>query len=222
MTSEIDRSADGKPQETQLPTIGELLGTTSVLPGESEDLYRTGLALMVNEFGAKTTLQVYLAEKIYDCLWWIRRYEDQKRVVIIAEMARQTKVGYKPDKTQEEVDIREALMANNLNARVMKVLGALGHTPESLRESAYSKKREEIMQLDQQIALQAKILAGFQVSFELAFNRKLNTERIKLQNELMRRDLAAVEAPTRVAKQDVSDVTAVDHDKPKAARRKPN
>jgi hypothetical protein len=221
MASELDKSADIKPQGAELPTIGELLGTTSVLPGEQEDVNKAGLALMVNEFGAKTTLQVYLVEKIYDCLWWIRRYEDQKRVTIIAEMARQTKVGFKPDKTQEEVDIREAFMVNDLNAKVLKALGAIGHTPESLKESAYSKKREDIMQLDQQIALQAKILAGFQGSFELAFNRKLNTERLKLQNELMRRDLTAIEEPKSIYRQDVSDVSAVDHDKPKAARRKP-
>jgi hypothetical protein len=221
MAADLEKLANTEHQGAEFLTIGELLGTTSVLPGESEDFYQAGLAVMVNELGAKTTLQVYLVEKIYDCLWWIRRYEDQKRVTIIAEMARQTKLGYQSDKTQEEVEIREAFMANDVNQRVLKVLEAIGHTPESLKQSAYNKKREEIMQLDQQIALQAKILAGFQASFELAFNRKLNTERLKLQNDLMRRDLAAVEAPKSVPNQDVSDVRTVDHDKPKAARRKP-
>ncbi len=220
MASDLEKLASTEPQGTEIPTIGELLGTTSVLPGEPEDFYQAGLAVMFKELGAKTTLQVYLVEKIYDSLWWIRRYEDQKRVTIIAEMARQTKVGYQPDKTQEEVEIREAFMANDINKRVLKALGAIGHTPESLKQSAYNKKREEITQLDQQIALQAKILAGFQASFELAFNRKLNTERLRLQNELMRRDLAAVEAPKSVPNQDISDVSTVGYDEPKAARRK--
>ncbi len=221
MADQPDKQDDQRSGERVLPTISDILRVTPVLPGEPEGTYKAGLAVMIEELGAETTLQVYLVEKIYDCLWWIRRYEDQKRVVIIAEMARQTKVGYQPNKTQEEVDIREAFMANNLNAKVIKALGALGHTPESLRESAYSKKREEIMQLDQQIALQAKILAGFQASFELAFNRKLNTERLRLQNELMLRDLAAIEEPKSISNQNVSDVSAVDHDQPKAARRKP-
>lgn len=220
MASHPEKPANTEPQGAEVLTIGELIGTTSVLPGESEEFYQAGLAVMVNELGAKTTLQVYLVEKIYDCLWWIRRYEDQKRVTIIAEMARQTKLGYQSDKTQEEVEIREAFMANDVNKRVLKVLDAIGHTPESLKQSAYNKKREEIMQLDQQIALQAKILAGFQASFELAFNRKLNTERLKLQNDLMRRDLAAVEAPKSLPNQDVSDVNTVGYDKLKAARRK--
>ncbi len=220
MASDLEKLASTEPQGTEIPTIGELLGTTSVLPGEPEDFYQAGLAVMVKELGAKTTLQVYLVEKIYDSLWWIRRYEDQKRVTIITEMARQTKVGYQPDKTQEEVEIREAFMANDINKRVLKALGAIGHTPESLKQSAYNKKREEITQLDQQIALQAKILAGFQASFELAFNRKLNTERLRLQNELMRRDLAAVQAPKSAPNQDISDVSTVGYDEPKAARRK--
>ena len=175
------------------PSISDILGVTPILPGEPADAYHAGLAAMVEELEAKTVLQVYIVEKIYDSLWWIRRYEDQKRITIINEMARLTKVGYKPEKTQAEVDIREAFMANELSAGVMKTLGSLGHTPESLRQEAFSKKRDEIMQLDQQIALQAKILTGFQGSYEVAFNRKLNIERLQLQNELMRRDLNAID-----------------------------
>ena len=165
---------------------------------------------MVEELEAKTVLQVYIVEKIYDSLWWIRRYEDQKRITIINEMARLTKVGYKPEKTQAEVDIREAFMANELSAGVMKTLGSLGHTPESLRQEAFSKKRDEIMQLEQQIALQAKILTGFQGSYEVAFNRKLNIERLKLQNELMRRDLNAIDVVS--LKDKALDVRAIKND----------
>ena len=51
------------------PSIGELLGVTPILPGESEASYRAGLNAVIEELDAKTTLQVYLAEKIYDCLW---------------------------------------------------------------------------------------------------------------------------------------------------------
>lgn len=207
------------------PSISDILGVTPVLPGEPEDAYQAGLAAMVEELEAKTVLQVYIVEKSYDCLWWIRRYEDQKRITIINEMARLTKVGYKPEKTQAEVDFREAFMANHLSAGVMKALGALGHTPDSLRQEAFSNKRDEIMQLDQQIALQAKILAGFQGSYEVAFNRKLNVERLKLQNEMMRRDLAAIDVVSTRSQDDALDARAIEHDqfpshKPTKARRK--
>jgi len=196
--------------DLETPSISDILGVTPILPGEPADAYHAGLAAMVEELEAKTVLQVYIVEKIYDSLWWIRRYEDQKRITIINEMARLTKVGYKPEKTQAEVDIREAFMANQLSAGVMKTLGSLGHTPESLRQEAFSKKRDEIMQLDQQIALQAKILTGFQGSYEMAFNRKLNIERLKLQNELMRRDLNAIDVVS--LKDKALDVRAIKND----------
>ena len=198
--------------DLETPSISDILGVTPILPGEPADAYDAGLAAMVEELEAKTVLQVYIVEKIYDSLWWIRRYEDQKRITIINEMARLTKVGYSSEKTQAEVDIREAFMANQLSAGVMKTLGSLGHTPESLRQEAFSKKRDEIMQLDQQIALQAKILTGFQGSYEMAFNRKLNIERLKLQNELMRRDLNAIEVVSLRSKDEALDVRAIKND----------
>jgi len=37
------------------------------------------------------------------------------------------------------------------------------------------------------------VLAGLQASYEVAFNRKTNVERLKLQNDLMRRNLQAVD-----------------------------
>ena len=196
--------------DLETPSISDILGVTPVLPGEPADAYQAGLAAMVAELEAKTVLQVYIVEKIYDCLWWVRRYEDQKRITIINEMARLTKVGYRSEKTQAEIDIREAFMANHLSAGVMKALGALGHTPDSLRQEAFSKKRDEVMQLDQQIALQAKILAGFQGSYEMAFNRKLNVERLKLQNELMQRDLNAIDVVS--LKDKALDVRAIKND----------
>jgi hypothetical protein len=176
------------------PTISELLEVTPILPGESEESYRASLDAVIEELGAKTSLQVYLAEKIHDCLWWIRRYEDQKRTTIVAEMARQVRERFTTDLTQKEIDVRDELLADNITKDVLKAFGEVGHGLESVRQLAYSNKHKEIIELDQQIALQAKILASFQGSYEVAFNRKLNVERLRLQNELMRRDLAALDA----------------------------
>jgi hypothetical protein len=202
------------------PSIGELLGVTPILPGELEASYTAGLNAVIEELDAKTTLQVYLAEKIYDCLWWIRRYEDQKRTTIISEMAHQTEKGYSRELTQKEVDVREALLRDNINSRVLKTIGEVGHSIESLRQSAYARKREEIMQLDQQIVLQVKILASFQGSYELAFNRKLNVERLTLQNALMRRDLGAIDEVIDDSLKDTAASKGTTGGKPKAARRK--
>ena len=69
----------------------------------------------------------------------------------------------------------------------------MGHTIESLKQQALSRESREIRALDEQIALQAKILAGFQASYEVATNRKLNIERMNLQNEMLRRDVEAID-----------------------------
>ena len=86
----------------------------------------------------------------------------------------------------------------------------IGQSIASSRQDALVTKRVEIQQLDQQIALQAKILAGLQASYEVAYNRRLNIERLKLQNDQLRKDLSAIEV--------VQD--APQDEKPKASRRK--
>ena len=207
-----------------VPTISEMLGVTPILPGESEESYKAGLAAVIEELGAKTTLQGYLAEKIHDCLWWIRRYEDQKRMTIISEMARLVRGRLDLQITQAEVDLRERLLADDLSAGVYEALGKVGHTIESARQHAYASRQKAIVELDQQIALQVKILASFQASYEVAFNRKLNVERLRMQNELMRRDLTAIDTNTMTAQitapnSEVQDAAPRD-DKPKTVRRK--
>lgn len=179
-------------------SISDVLGVEPVLPGEPEDGYRQGLQEIIVELDAKSPLQIYLAEKIYDCLWWIRRYEDQKRGAIIDEMGiRVSGVLHERLMSERQIDdqryLREGLLQNKLDNKSAEIIEAGGFSLESLRQAAMSKRRNELEQFDKQIALQAKMLAGFQASYEVAFNRKRNVERLDLQNALLRRDLQAVE-----------------------------
>ena len=178
---------------SSLSAISSVLQTVPVLPGEDGELYKRGLTQLVAELEAKTVLQVYLAEKIFDCLWWIRRYEEQKRATIIAEMAHLVHNDGIMGISAKEAKIREALFDNAVDQYTLKEISATGHTVASLRQAAMAKIYLYLQQIDQQIALQSKILAGLQSSFEVAFNRKLNAERLMLQNELLRKDLASIE-----------------------------
>ena len=90
-------------------------------------------------------------------------------------------------------ELREALMSSNLSEETLRVVSDMGHSIEDLRRQALTRRAREFKALDEQIALQAKILAGFQASYEVAANRKLNTERMALQNEMLRRDLEAID-----------------------------
>ena len=75
-------------QPAQAPTshISQIFGLTRLLPSESEAVYRAGLIGTINELGATTHLQTYIAEKIFQCMWWMRRYETQKQLAIINSM----------------------------------------------------------------------------------------------------------------------------------------
>jgi hypothetical protein len=178
----------------KLSSISEALGVRPTLPGESPEAYQNGLNQVITELGAETSLQIYLAEKIYDCLWWIRRYENQKREVVVSEMAKILADRPYGDISERERAIRSHVAAPQLSDELSSILEAKNHTLASLRQLAQSNKHKELRGLDDQIALQAKILAGFQASFEVATNRALNRERLSLQNDILRRDLDAIEA----------------------------
>ncbi|HRK39018.1 MAG TPA: hypothetical protein PK347_11580 [Burkholderiaceae bacterium] len=179
------------------PSVSAWLGNPQVLPGESAAQYQASLQGLIEELEAKTVLQVYLAEKIHECLWWVRRYEAQKRATIVAEMARIATSG-----SRTSVSDREALVIKLLNSgesedldTLLTMLKGIHHTPESLQQKAMDRESDSLVQLDQQISLQTKILAGLQASYEGVVNRKLLTERLKLQNSLLRRDLEAINLP---------------------------
>jgi hypothetical protein len=82
-----------------------------------------------------------------------------------------------------------------------------GFTPESLNAKAMSEVREEIQKLDALIALRVKALGQLQQSNEALVNRSVMQERLKLQNELLKRDLQAI---------DVKAVEQVDSEERKA------
>ena len=88
-----------------------------------------------------------------------------------------------------------------------KIIEAHGHTPQSLAAKASSNAREEIQKLDALIALRVKALGQLQQSYEALVNRSVMQERLKLQNELLKRDLQAI---------DVKEVEQVDREEGKA------
>lgn len=175
-------------------SISKLVGASPVLPGESAELYQYGLASTVKELGAETPLQIYLAEKIFECLWWMRRYENQKHATLIRSMASALDpnkiVG---DVSKREAWVMEALFASRIDDEFDELLKKENLTLDSLNQKALAKSRTALENLDQIIALKAKTLAGFQASYEVLINRKVNIERMHLQNALMQRDLGAIE-----------------------------
>jgi hypothetical protein len=186
--------------------ISQIFSPIKLLPGESEAVYRAGLAGTINELGASTHLQIYLAEKIFQCLWWMRRYELQKQAAIVNAMV-DLLTKWDTPKTQHHA------ITHNLQAQLWsepqmtKIIEAHGHTPQSLAAKASSNARDEIQKLDALIALRVKSLGQLQQSYEALVNRSVMQERLKLQNELLKRDLQAI---------DVKAVEQIDSEEGKA------
>lgn len=146
-------------QVISLP-IAQLVGATTVLPGEPELEYQNGLVATVQELGATTPLQVYLAEKIHECLWWMRRYENQKRATLIRSMAELLDPQhFGSDVSDVEVWAMDALFANRLDDAFIKVLKKHNLTVQSLNQKALETTQDVLESLDQMIALRR--LRGF-------------------------------------------------------------
>ena len=182
--------------------ISQIFGPIKLLPGEYEAVYRAGLAGTINELGASTHLQIYLAEKIFQCLWWMRRYEVQKQSSIVNAMVRLSSQYNTNETTKHNLTVK--LQAHMWDAQyVITFIKQKGFTPESLTAKAMSEVREEIQKIDTLIALRVKSLGQLQQSYEALVNRSVMQERLKLQNELLKRDLQAI---------DVKAVQQVDSD----------
>ena len=174
--------------------ISQILESSPVLPGESEAIYQQGLIATVQELGATTPLQIYLAEKIYECLWWMRRYENQKRATLIRKMAQiLAPSGAGSEVTELEAAVTEQLHNNHIDDALKTLFFRCKLDMASLTQKAMALSRLEHVNLDEMIAVKAKTLAGFQASYEVLVNRKVNAERMRLQNALMNRDLGAID-----------------------------
>jgi len=80
--------------------------------------------------------------------------------------------------SRNEYALRSRVAALLLTDKLAKILDGKNHILDSLRQLVQSNKHKELGGLDDQIALQAKILVGFQASFGVAANRALNRGRL--------------------------------------------
>jgi hypothetical protein len=175
-------------------SISDIVSTDPILPGESRELYDACLKSVIAELKATTALQVYLAEQIFECLWWMRRYEQQKRDTILREMANLLDP-YGPTSkiTENKRFYFHLLQVEEASEELQEILEQAKHSIDTLRQEAMYRVGLQLNAIDVRIALKAKTLAGFQASYEALVNRNINRERLELQNAILKRDLQAIE-----------------------------
>ena len=191
-----DAKTPAQPDTKSQPAfqISQIFGPIKLLPGESEAVYRAGLIGTISELGAATHLQIYLAEKIFQCLWWMRRYEVQKQATIVNAMV-DLLTRHDTDKKRRTAitfNLQEGLWDGK---EMRELIETNGYTLDSLFARGLSKVREEIQKIDSLIAIRVKALGQLQQSYEALANRSVMQERLKLQNELLKRDLQAIDVP---------------------------
>jgi hypothetical protein len=177
-----------------LSSVLEIIGSLPLLPGESSEKYAQARALIIEELAAKTILQVYLAEKILGCLWWMTRYEQQKLLLVANAMVDRL-IGFSVSVMDEgpRAALLDLVLHRSDSAEFQVLLKQKKLSIDSLRERAMSVNREALLRCDQLIALQAKYLEGFQRSYEHVTHRKLHAEQLSLSLELLRWDVRALE-----------------------------
>lgn len=186
----MTKTPAGKSKATvPLSIISKLAGgKVPLLPGEFEEEYREGLKATIIELAAQTPLQMYLAEKIFDCMWWIRRLEAQKTEAILSKMWELIK-----GRVQPMPDRNLIIDGQWTDPDLIAAVAVLGHTVESLLAAATKSEGAFIQSIDARIADRIRAMQGLQSSFEALVNRKLVIERLKLQNETLKRNLGAID-----------------------------
>jgi hypothetical protein len=175
-------------------SISDIVSTDPVLPGESRALYDACLRSVITELKATTALQIYLAEQIFDCLWWMRRYEQQKRDTILREMANILEgSGFGSKISGDKRYYFHALQEANPSKELLEIIDNSNYSIDTLRQEAMTKVSAYLHATDVRITFKAKTLAGFQASYEALVNRNINRERLELQNAILKRDLQAIE-----------------------------
>ena len=178
--------------------------STQLLPGESHDLYMRSFHATILELGATTELQIYIAEKIFISIWWMRRYENQKRALIIKGMV-DAHLGSN-GQTELRVKLTNLFHASIFDSEgIKKLLAASGQTPQSLLEESMRKNAEKLQALDEQIALRTKTMVTLQQSYEALVNRSVLRERLNLQNEILKRDLQSIDLKLAPQLEDSND-----------------
>ena len=122
----------------------------------------------------------------------MRRYEVQKQASILNAMVRLATRHSVSDTTK--LNLTKNLQAHQWDdPKVKEFLNDKGFTPESLAAQGMINALEEIQKIDMLIALRVKTLGQLQQSYEALVNRSVMQERLKLQNDILRRDLQAID-----------------------------
>ena len=139
-------------------SLKALAGASAVvIEGESQAEYDRGRKTTIQELAATSPLEIYLAEKMFDCLWWIRRL-DSIRVSVIQKGMFES-LGH----VHRNKGIKALLDAEAWDdPSLQEALRDSGTTRESLPAAGMVKAQDSLESLDKQTAFRLKMFRDLQ------------------------------------------------------------
>lgn len=167
--------------------IKALVGSTAVIiPGESQAEYESGREATIRDLGAQSPLEIYLAEKMFDCLWWIRRLDAMRIDVIRQGMLHALRFDFQRNDILSLIE-QEAWD----DPRLIDAAKESDLTVGGLPAAGMIESQGALESIDRQTSLRMKMFRDLQKSFEAHTNRTLQQDRLVLQNELLRQHIVS-------------------------------
>jgi len=158
--------------------------TDTVVESESQDEYNQGRLGTIQDLEAKSPLEIYLAEKIFDCVWWLRRLDRMRVTAIRSQMVE--RLDWK-DRTPE---VRALIERSDWeHPTLQQALANTMLTAEELLTQGSRYAEHQIQTLDRQAVVRLKMLRDLQRAYEAHKNRPLIRQRFELQNQLLQQHL---------------------------------
>jgi hypothetical protein len=163
-------------------------GSLPMLPGESQDEYSQGLAELQTELQASTLFETYLVQKMFDCVWWVRRFDRMRASVITDGIYDALSYAHQSD------EMLRLIQAGQWDAEELEMAARfLNTTVDGLVALATNQNRHRLAKIDQQITDRLKMLKDLQKAYDQHVNRAFVRERMALQNQMLEQQLTAID-----------------------------
>ena len=163
-------------------------GSLPMLPGESQDEYSRGLAELQTELQANTLFETYLVQKMFDCVWWVRRFDRMRASVITDGIYDALSYAHQSD------EMLRLIQAGQWDAEELEMAARFVNTTvDGLVALATNQNRHRLAKIDQQITDRLKMLKDLQKAYDQHVNRAFIRERMALQNQMLEQQLTAID-----------------------------
>lgn len=171
-----------------------MLGVDRVLPGEDRDAFAAGLEeFLVSLDVARSSAAAYLAELVYEQLWWLKRYSDLKQELLRNAMLKFLGEALVEEGIKLDRPLTPVLFEPANEVLLSDIVKQARWSLSALRNQAFLSLESAFAEIDQSTELTLKNLSKLQGNLDLWLARGPKQKLLRLEIERRQRDLAAIE-----------------------------